>query len=64
MMKLSCKDLGDSTCAFTAFGDSTAEVEGRMLHHAMVHHADKLQDMGEMDTVGMMDAMHSKLDME
>lgn len=62
MMSLTCHDLGDASCNYKATGNSAAEVEGKMIHHAKEHHMDKMHMMGEQDAIGMMNAMHARLE--
>jgi predicted small metal-binding protein len=53
MMKVSCKDLGES-CDFVAEGSSVDEVKQRLMDHGMSEHREMMEKMTEDEKSQMM----------
>jgi len=61
MMSLSCVELGMPDCPFVAEGADRYNVEGKLLHHGVSVHGDKMQDMSPAQWEGMMRMMDREL---
>ncbi len=61
MKSLSCNDLGNSSCNFTATGETADDVKNNMFVHAQEAHADILASMSEQDMKDIQGKMDSLL---
>jgi len=61
MWKISCADLGDSSCHFEATGQTAEEAKQKLMEHAKAAHADKLAGMSEVDKASMMKMVDEKV---